>query len=57
MSIRVGIVGISGYGGGEALRLVAATRLSSSSTPPARAAPAAGWSTASPACRPSWPSW
>jgi N-acetyl-gamma-glutamyl-phosphate reductase len=29
MSIRVGIVGISGFGGGEVMRLVASHRLSS----------------------------
>jgi hypothetical protein len=44
MSIRVGIVGISGFGGGEAMRLVAGH-------------PAAVWGTASPVCRPSWPNW
>ncbi|KTF06049.1 hypothetical protein MGSAQ_002455 [marine sediment metagenome] len=42
MSIRVGIVGISGFGGGEALRLIAATRRSNWSTPQARVAPAVG---------------
>ncbi len=57
MSIRVGIVGISGFGGGEAMRLVA-------SHPSFELVYAAGegsagsrWRTASPVCRPSWPSW
>ena len=57
MSIRVGIVGISGFGGGEAMRLVASHPSFELIYAAARAAPAVGWWTASPVCLPSWPSW
>ena len=55
MSIRVGIVGISGFGGGEAMRLVASHP--SFELVYAAGEGSAGWGTASPACRPGWPSW
>ena len=57
MSIRVGIVGISGFGGGEAMRLIASHPSFELIYAAGEAAPAAPWCTASLVCRPSWLDW
>ncbi len=57
MSVRVGIVGISGFGGGEALRLVAGHPSFELVYAAGEGSAGSRWGTASPACPPGWPTW
>jgi N-acetyl-gamma-glutamyl-phosphate reductase len=55
MSIRIGIVGISGFGGGEAMRLVANHPSFELIYAASKGSAGSRWGTASPVRQPSWP--
>jgi N-acetyl-gamma-glutamylphosphate reductase len=57
MSIRIDIVGISGFGGGEAMRLVANHPSFELIYAAGEGSAGSRWRTASPVRQPSWPKW